>query len=497
MSAPEQVVTRDTRPPQAANAASPIGVAPATTETTVPASMTPAEIVAELDKYIIGQKEAKRAVAIALRNRFRRQLLAEDMRDEVTPKNILMMGPTGVGKTEIARRVAKIVDAPFIKVEATKFTEVGYVGRDVESIIRDLVEVSISNLHTQRLEAVKSQAEVAARDRLLTYLLEQTENDRRPRTNRRNGVATPPAAPEPEAERAGSAQRQRRQRKKLLEMLNQELLEDVTVEIDIEQFFDDYGDDGPYDESSYGDFLEDLSRTSPRRRSRRVSVRDARRILTQQEAYRMVDFDAVVDESIRRAEDAAVVFIDEIDKTISRNGEYGADVSGEGVQRDLLPIVEGSVVMTRYGPVKTDHILFIAAGSFHGAKPSDLIPELQGRFPLRVELQSLTETDLLAILKEPRNALTKQYIALLATESVDVEFTDDGLEEMARLAADVNTRTQDIGARRLATIVERVIEQLSFDAAAFAGQTITIDAVYVREKVGDIAADEDLSNFIL
>jgi ATP-dependent HslUV protease ATP-binding subunit HslU len=498
MSAPEQATTptRDTRqPPQAANTAAPNGVAPTPIENPPPASMTPAEIVAELDKYIIGQNEAKRAVAIALRNRYRRQLLAEEMRDEVTPKNILMMGPTGVGKTEIARRVAKIVDAPFIKVEATKFTEVGYVGRDVESIIRDLVEVSISNLHSQRLEAVKSQAEVAARDRLLTYLLEQTDSERRPRAARRNGAA--PETPAPEPERAATTQRQRRQRKKLLEMLNQELLEDVTVEIDVEQFYDDYNDDGPYDESSYGDFLDDLSRNAPRRRSRRVSVRDARRILTQQEAYRMVDFDAVVDESIRRAEDAAVVFIDEIDKTISRNGEYGADVSGEGVQRDLLPIVEGSVVMTRYGPVRTDHILFIAAGSFHGTKPSDLIPELQGRFPLRVELQSLTQTDLLAILKEPRNALTKQYVALLATETVDIEFTDDGLEEMAQLAAEVNNRTQDIGARRLATIVERVIEQLSFDAAAYAGQTITIDAAYVRGKVGDIAADEDLSNFIL
>jgi ATP-dependent HslUV protease ATP-binding subunit HslU len=497
MSAPEQVTTRDTRqPPQPANAGTPNGAALVPTEIAPPASMTPAEIVAELDKYIIGQNEAKRAVAIALRNRYRRQLLAEDMRDEVTPKNILMMGPTGVGKTEIARRVAKIVDAPFIKVEATKFTEVGYVGRDVESIIRDLVEVSISNLHSQRLEAVKSQAEVAARDRLLTYLLEQTDSERRPRANRRNG-ATPETPATPEPEHAATTQRQRRQRKKLLEMLNQELLEDVTVEIDVEQFYDDYNDDGPYDESSYGDFLDDLSRNAPRRRSRRVSVRDARRILTQQEAYRMVDFDAVVDESIRRAEDAAVVFIDEIDKTISRNGEYGADVSGEGVQRDLLPIVEGSVVMTRYGPVRTDHILFIAAGSFHGTKPSDLIPELQGRFPLRVELQSLTQSDLLAILKEPRNALTKQYVALLATEAVDIEFTDDGLEEMAQLAADVNNRTQDIGARRLATIVERVIEQLSFDAAAYAGQTITIDAAYVRGKVGDIAADEDLSNFIL
>ena len=434
MSAPEQVTTttttRDNRqPPQAANAGTPNGASPAAAEVAPPASMTPAEIVAELDKYIIGQTEAKRAVAIALRNRYRRQLLAEEMRDEVTPKNILMMGPTGVGKTEIARRVAKIVDAPFIKVEATKFTEVGYVGRDVESIIRDLVEVSISNLHSQRLEAVKSQAEVAARDRLLTYLLEQTDSERRPRTSRRNGATPETPVPAPEPERAATTQRQRRQRKKLLEMLNQELLEDVTVEIDVEQFYDDYNDDGPYDESSYGDFLDDLSRNAPRRRSRRVSVRDARRILTQQEAYRMVDFDAVVDESIRRAEDAAVVFIDEIDKTISRGGEYGADVSGEGVQRDLLPIVEGSVVMTRYGPVRTDHILFIAAGSFHGTKPSDLIPELQGRFPLRVELQSLSQSDLLAILREPRNALTKQYVALLATETVDIEFTDDGLRK--------------------------------------------------------------------
>ncbi len=497
MSAPE--ATRETRTPptQPANASPPAVGNAATPEAIAPTALTPAEIVAELDKYIIGQVEAKRAVAIALRNRFRRQLLSEEMRDEVTPKNILMMGPTGVGKTEIARRVAKIVDAPFIKVEATKFTEVGYVGRDVESIIRDLVEVSISNMHNQRLEAVRGEAEVAARERLVNYLLDQTDTEGRARPSRRT-AATPATTPATEeTERPVNNTRQRRQRKKLLDLLNQELLEDVIVEIDIEQYYDDYSDDGPYEESNYGDFLDELSRDRPRRRSRRVSVRDARRILTQQEAYRMVDFDAVVDESIRRSEDAAVVFIDEIDKTISRAGEYGADVSGEGVQRDLLPIVEGSVVMTRYGPVKTDHILFIAAGSFHGVKPSDLIPELQGRFPLRVELRSLSEADLLAILREPRNALTKQYVALLATEDVTITFTDDGLEEMARLAADVNDRTQDIGARRLSTIIERVVEQLSFDAAAFKGQTILIDAAYVREKVGDIAASEDLSNFIL
>ncbi len=502
MSAPD--VTRETRqttqPAQPANTPTPSGTTSATTDA-LPSTtaMTPAEIVEELDKYIIGQTDAKRSVAIALRNRYRRQLLPDDMRDEVTPKNILMIGPTGVGKTEIARRVAKIVDAPFIKVEATKFTEVGYVGRDVESIIRDLVEVSISNLHTLRLESVKTEAEAAARERLVTYLLEQTDTERRTRTTRRTNTKEQ-SPPEPEGERSpATVQRERRQRKKLLEMLNQQLLEEVTVEIDVEQFFDEYGsDDGPYDESSYGDFLDELNRNAPRRRSRRVSVRDARRILTQQEAYRMVDFDAVVDESIKRAEEAAVVFIDEIDKTISRNGEYGgADVSGEGVQRDLLPIVEATFVMTRYGPVKTDHILFIAAGSFHGVKPSDLIPELQGRFPLRVELRSLTERDLLAILKEPRNALTKQYVALLETEGVTITFTPDGLVEMARLAAEVNNRNEDIGARRLVTIVERVIEQLSFDASAFAGQTVVIDAAYVKDKVGDIAANEDLSNFIL
>lgn len=508
MSAPElirETRTTPTQPGQPTQPAQPASTSPPPTATTTkaetappPTALTPAEIVAELDKYIIGQMEAKRAVAIALRNRYRRQLLSEEMRDEVTPKNILMMGPTGVGKTEIARRVAKIMDAPFIKVEATKFTEVGYVGRDVESIIRDLVEVSISNLHNQRLEAVRGEAEVAARERLVNYLLEQTDTEGRTRPSRR-AVATPAPTEteETERERPVNSTRQRRQRKKLLDLLNQELLEDVIVEIDVEQYFEDYSDDGPYEESNYGDFLDELTRDRPRRRSRRVSVRDARRILIQQEAYRMVDFDAVVDESIHRAEEAAVVFIDEIDKTISRGGEYGADVSGEGVQRDLLPIVEGSVVMTRYGPVKTDHILFIAAGSFHGVKPSDLIPELQGRFPLRVELRSLSETDLLAILREPRNALTKQYIALLATEEVTIEFTDDGLEEMARLAAEVNSRTQDIGARRLSTIIERVVEELSFDAAAFKGQSIRIDGAFVREKVGDIAADEDLSNFIL
>jgi len=481
-----------TPPAQTANAAPPPMGVPNRPERVVPTSLTPAEIVAELDKYIIGQGEAKRAVAIALRNRYRRQLLGEEMRDEVTPKNILMMGPTGVGKTEIARRVAKIVDAPFIKVEATKFTEVGYVGRDVESIIRDLVEVSISNLHTARLDAVKGEAEIAAREKLITYLLEQTDTEGRARPRRTNGTA--PA--ETDAARPASPTRQRRQRKKLEDLLAQEQLEDVIVEIDVEQFTEDYNDDGPFDETSYADYLDDLSRERPRRRSRRVSVRDARRILTQQEAYRIVDFDAVVDESVRKAEESAVVFIDEIDKTISR-GDYGADVSGEGVQRDLLPIVEGSVVMTRYGPVKTDHILFIAAGSFHGVKPSDLIPELQGRFPLRVELKSLSEADLLAILREPRNALTKQYTALLATEGVTLEFPDDGLEEMARIAADVNERTQDIGARRLATVLERVVEQISFDAADYGGQSVTIDSAYVRDKVGNIAADEDLSNFIL
>ena len=476
-----------TRPPSAA------GDAPAMED------LTPAQIVAELDRYIIGQPDAKRAVAVALRNRFRRQLLPEEMRGEVVPKNILMMGPTGVGKTEIARRVAKIVDAPFVKVEATRFTEVGYVGRDVESIVRDLVEVAIDMLHSRRLEQVQEAADQAARQRLVDLLAEQllaqaSEHNGRARVGG-NGAGARRAL-------AAEERKKQRERERLAALLNEEALEEETVEIELDA---PYGDGG-YDEfgamspdelyDSFQDFLEGYA-PPPRRARRRVSVREARRILVQQEADRLIDWDAVIDTAIRRVEEAGVVFIDEIDKTINADGEYTGEVSGAGVQRDLLPIVEGSVVMTRYGPVRTDHVLFIAAGSFNNTRPADLIPELQGRFPIRVELQSLSEDDLFAILTEPQNALTKQSVAMLATEGVSLEFREDALREMARLATQVNATTEDIGARRLQTIIERVIEELSFEASERTGESVVIDAGFVRERIGEVAADEDLSSYIL
>jgi len=466
-------------------------------------SMTPRQIVAELDRFIIGQADAKRAVAVALRNRYRRQQLPEDLRREVHPKNILMIGSTGVGKTEIARRVSRIVDAPFIKVEATKFTEVGYVGRDVESIVRDLVEIAISMIHSERTEQVKEDAAVLAVERLTEILSEQAlrRKPSRPRT-RPNGEDL---GEEDLAERQAQAveRRRRREQKRLRQLLNDEAMEDETVEIELESDsgFDDVQ---PFEiisgnpEELQDTFYEFLDGLMPRRRTRRrVSVREARHILAQQEANRMVDYDAVVESAMRRVEDSAVVFIDEIDKTITNDSDSGPDVSGAGVQRDLLPIVEGSAVMTRYGPVHTDHILFIAAGSFHGVRPSDLIPELQGRFPIRVELQSLTEDDLFAILTEPQNALTKQYQALLATERLTVDFSTGGLREVARIATQVNQSTEDIGARRLQTILERVLEEISFNAPDMADQSVSIDETFVRERVGDIADDEELSNFIL
>jgi ATP-dependent HslUV protease ATP-binding subunit HslU len=466
-------------------------------------NLTPAAIVAELDKYIIGQKDAKRAVAVALRNRFRRQLLPDELRQEIQPKNILMIGPTGVGKTEIARRVARIVDAPFIKVEATKFTEVGYVGRDVESIVRDLVEIAISNLHGQRLEQVNEEAATLAAERIAEMLADQLVQ-KKPARNGRKGAEDEVGEAEAERREVATKRRLQREQKRLLQLLRENALEEETVEIEIEP--EEYDDFNPLDfvagmtpDDLYDTFQDFIGGLQPRRPTRRrVSVREARRILTQQEANRMVDFDAVIDEAIQRVEEAAVVFLDEIDKTISSNGEFGgADVSGEGVQRDLLPIVEGSVVMTRYGPVKTDHVLFIAAGAFHNTRPSDLIPELQGRFPIRVELSSLSEDDLYAILTEPQNALTKQYVALLGTEGLDLQFTEDGMREMARLATEVNARTEDIGARRLQTIIEKVVEEISFDAENYSGQVVTIDGKFVEKRVGEVAADDDLSNFIL
>ncbi|MEX1158735.1 MAG: ATP-dependent protease ATPase subunit HslU [Thermomicrobiales bacterium] len=463
-------------------------------------SMTPTQIVAELDRYIIGQDDAKRMVSVALRNRWRRQQLSDEMRSEVHPSNILMIGPTGVGKTEIARRVARIVNAPFIKVEATKFTEVGYVGRDVESIVRDLVEAAISLQHNERLEAVREQAAGAAAQRLVELLVIQLGRKTGGKSN--GQVDERVLSPAEEALTPAEKRRISRRRKQLTEMLDREALEDETIEIDVESDFDGYMQpveivSGVSPEELHDSVRELIDAFSPRRQQRRVSVREARRILTQQEATRLVDMDAVVESAIKRCEETGVVFIDEIDKTIHSGSDYGPDVSGEGVQRDLLPIVEGSVVMTRYGPVRTDHVLFIAAGSFSSSRPSDLIPELQGRFPLRVELDSLDEDDMYAILTVPANALTRQATALLASEGVELRFEEDGLREIAAIATDVNARTEDIGARRLLTVVERVLEEISFDAPERNGETIVIDATYVDERIGDIASDEDLNNAIL
>lgn len=460
--------------------------------------LTPAQIVAELDRYIIGQSDAKRAVAVALRNRYRRHLLPEEMRGEVVPKNILMMGPTGVGKTEIARRVAKIVDAPFVKVEATRFTEVGYVGRDVESIVRDLVEISIEMLYQRKLEQVREEADQAANRRLIDMISEQLL--RPAHSQGPAGHANGPGG----SRRVTLAEERRRERDqdRLLALLNGEELEDETVEIELDPQYADlmYDDPGGFSPDDLYDSFQDFMQGNPpmpRRARKRVSVREARRILAQQEQNRLIDWDAVFESAVHRVENDGVVFIDEIDKTITAEGEYSGEVSGAGVQRDLLPIVEGSVVMTRYGPVRTDHILFIAAGSFHHVRPADLIPELQGRFPIRVELQSLTEEDLYLILTEPENALTKQCVALLATEGVELSFSDDALRELAGLATAVNAATEDIGARRLHTIIERVIENISFDAPELQGQQIAIDAAFVAERVGEVAADEDLSSYIL
>lgn len=501
--------------------------------TPVLANLTPAQIVAELDKFIVGQKDAKRAVAIALRNRYRRQQLSEEMRNEIAPKNIMMIGPTGVGKTEIARRMAKLIDAPFLKVEATKFTEVGYVGRDVDSIIRDLVEVSISMVHDEKLREVRPQAEGAATEKLIGYLVQQlyykdqvrkqpfsrhfqiievgataipAEVISQPEVIEAAKEAEPGEASAEESEKLPltpeEARLLQRRRRRVAAMLRQNKLEEQTVEIDLDEepfngmieFMaglntDDNGD-------GLQDFMDNLGSLT-RHRSRRVSVKEARRILINEEANKLIDFDGVVDASIQRTEQLGVVFLDEIDKVVGNGNETGPDVSGEGVQRDLLPIVEGSTVMTRYGPVKSDHILFIAAGAFHNAKPSDLIPELQGRFPLRVELESLDRNDLKEILTKPENALTKQYTALLGTENVILTFVESGLDEMARIAAEVNERTEDIGARRLHTIMENVLEEISFSATDHAGQTFVIDQKYVLEKVGDLVEDEDLSRYIL
>ncbi len=444
--------------------------------------LTPRQIVAELDKYIIGQHDAKRAVAIALRNRWRRQRLPAGLRDEVAPKNIIMIGPTGVGKTEIARRLARLAEAPFIKVEASKYTEVGYVGRDVESMIRDLVELAVNMVRGEKIRQVEERARELAEERLLDLLLPSS----------RMGAFGQAVVPE-----SGTALETR---EKLRQRVRDGALDDRTVEVEVANrampMVEIFGGQGM--EEIQENLKEMLGNLLPQRSKRRkVKVREARRILTQEEADKLVEKEEVVSEAIARVENSGIVFLDEVDKIAGRERTHGPDVSREGVQRDLLPIVEGCTVSTKYGLVRTDHILFIAAGAFHVSKPSDLIPEMQGRFPLRVELQSLTREDFVRILTEPENALTKQYTALLATEGVDLGFTRDAIEEIAAIATAVNQAMENIGARRLYTIMERLLDEISFEAPHMEGVKVTIAAEDVRKKLATIVKDQDLSRYIL
>jgi len=448
--------------------------------------LTPKEIVRELDKYIVGQHAAKRAVAIALRNRWRRQQLPAEMRDEIAPKNIIMIGPTGVGKTEIARRLARLTRSPFLKIEASKFTEVGYVGRDVESIVRDLTEIAVKLVKDEKNKMVRDLAERNARERILDILLP----DSRPPRARPAFVATP----EPEDSSAET-------RDKLGRWLDEGKLDEREIEVDVkEQGFPSLEIFTPQGVEEMGVNMKDMLPGIFGGKSKRKKMRvgDAREILIQEEAEKLVDQQNVAREAIDRVEQSGMVFLDEIDKIAGRqNASHGPDISREGVQRDLLPIVEGTTVNTKYGMVKTDHILFIAAGAFHVSKPSDLIPELQGRFPIRVELESLTENDFERILREPKNALTTQYVALLGTEGVTLTFNDDAVREIARYAAVVNDKTENIGARRLHTILERLLDDLSFEATDMGGQEVIIDAAYVARVLADVVKDEDLSRYVL
>ncbi|WP_141431183.1 HslU--HslV peptidase ATPase subunit [Bacillus sp. 03113] len=462
-------------------------------------NLTPRQIVDRLDQYIIGQKDAKKAVAVALRNRYRRSLLDERLRDEISPKNILMIGPTGVGKTEIARRMAKIVNAPFIKVEATKFTEVGYVGRDVESMVRDLVESSVRIVKEEKMQKVKERAEKNANRRLVDILVPSNKKT----TNYKNPLEMLFGGNTSQTEQESTLDDESKQDKRKLvkEKLALGELENeiVTIEVEDQQpsMFDMLQGSGM---EQMGMNMQDaLSSFMPKRRKKRkLTVREARKVLTNEEAQKLIDMDEVTQEAVNRAEQMGIIFIDEIDKIASKNsGGSTADVSREGVQRDILPVVEGSNVVTKYGSVKTDHILFIAAGAFHIAKPSDLIPELQGRFPIRVELTKLTVEDFFKILIEPDNALIKQYIALLETEGIKIEFSDDAIRRIAEVAFEVNQNTDNIGARRLHTILEKLLEDLSFEAPNITLEKIAITPQYVEEKLGAISRNKDISQFIL
>ena len=446
-------------------------------------TLTPREIVAELDHFIIGQNKAKRAVAIALRNRWRRQRLPGELRDEVMPKNIIMIGPTGVGKTEIARRLARLVNAPFLKIEASKFTEVGYVGRDVDSIVRDLTEIGVNMVKTELSAQVQEKAAALAEERLLDLLLPPV---------RSSGVDFTPEEQQKQQEQHATT------REKLRQQLRAGKLDERMVELDAREKVMPFGIISNVGlEEIEMNLKEMLGGLLPEKtKKRKFKVPEALRFLVQEEAAKLIDMDKAVREALQRVEQSGIVFLDEIDKIAGRE-THGPDVSRQGVQRDLLPIVEGSTVTTKYGPVKTDHVLFIAAGAFHMSKPSDLIPELQGRFPIRVELDALGKDDFVRILTEPQNALIKQQVALLATEEITLDFAKDAVEEIAVTAATVNERTENIGARRLHTIIERLLDDISFDAPERKGTTITIDAKYVRDRLADIVKSEDLSRYIL
>jgi ATP-dependent HslUV protease ATP-binding subunit HslU len=452
-----------------------------------PTGLTPAQIVAELDRHIVGQGRAKRAVAIALRNRWRRQMLPAELRDEVAPKNIIMIGPTGVGKTEVARRLARLAQAPFLKVEASKYTEVGYVGRDVESMVRDLTELGVTMVKGELMAAVRDRAERLAEDRLLDLLLPHRSTE--PFSSGSLEQVSPEASRESTLEKLRAQLRAGRLDERIVELETQQAAMPM-VEVFSGQGMEEMG-------IQLKDMLSNI--LPGRTKRRRVRVAEARRLLAQEEAQKLVDMEEVVAQAIRRVENSGIVFLDELDKIAGRQGggHGGPDVSREGVQRDLLPIVEGSAVATKYGIVRTDHVLFIAAGAFHVTKPSDLIPELQGRFPIRVELEPLTKEDFVRILTEPESALIRQYVELLRTERVTLRFLPEAVEAIAEIAMQVNASTENIGARRLYTIMERLLEEISFDAPDVPGKELTIDAEYVRLRLADVTRDQDLSRYIL